>query len=385
MAAILCGCGPKQAEVERRIENGVEVVLNHLEPCELMGEASTLHLEEILSIDTEREEIAETGLVSMSNIAVDSSGNIFLMLRSSNDKFVYKFSAEGEFITSFCRKGQGPGEAEWGGSLLVDERDRIIAKDMTKKIVFLFGNDGTYIKETRLDVNHAVSLIEYMGDNRFILSQQQMDGPESIFHNRIGIGGLDLSAIKELYHYEFQDALFVPRYTPVPRGFITGVTNEYLYIGNSGDEYEILVFDLEGELVRKIRKEYSPVGIPEQYKEQTKKNLSRFGRGQELLKKLYFPAHWAPFRYAFTDDEGRLYVMTYETDAGGNEYLYDIFNSEGAFISRISLGNIQVRYVEGERISDSPTSVLVRGQKLYRIGEKNSGFMELKVYKMIWD
>ena len=76
--------------------------------------------------------------------------------------------------------------------------------------------------------------------------------------------------------------------------------------------------------------------------------------------------------------------MTYEIGTCGNEYLYDIFNSEGAFVSRISLGNIQVRYIEGERLSDSPTKVMVRGSRLYRIGEKDSGFMELKVYKMIW-
>lgn len=59
---LMLGCGPKQDSVERIIEDGVEVVLNHMEPYEIQGERAHLTLEEIFTIDTEINDIAELGL-----------------------------------------------------------------------------------------------------------------------------------------------------------------------------------------------------------------------------------------------------------------------------------------------------------------------------------
>ena len=106
---------------------------------------------------------------------------------------------------------------------------------------------------------------------------------------------------------------------------------------------------------------------------------------QELAKRLYFPPHWPPNRYLFTDDEERLFVMTYERGEDERKYMYDIFNAEGAFIGRMSLGNIQVIYIENERYHDEPKKVLVKGDILYCIKEKESGYIELVVYKMHWE
>ena len=36
-------CGPKQDEVERIFKDGVEIVINHLEPYRINGEPSMLH------------------------------------------------------------------------------------------------------------------------------------------------------------------------------------------------------------------------------------------------------------------------------------------------------------------------------------------------------
>lgn len=61
------------------------------------------------------------------------------------------------------------------------------------------------------------------------------------------------------------------------------------------------------------------------------------------------------------------------------EYMYDIFNSEGLFISRTSLGNLtgmsqwNLQYAKA------------RNKRLYCIKEKEKGYKELVVYKMIWD
>jgi len=45
LTILLC-CVHKQEKVERIIEDGVEVIINHLEPYKIKGEPSTLNLEE---------------------------------------------------------------------------------------------------------------------------------------------------------------------------------------------------------------------------------------------------------------------------------------------------------------------------------------------------
>jgi len=103
--SIFISCGPKQEQekIEMVFEDGVEVVINHLEPYTIKGEATSLTLEKEFSIDTESDKMAELGLVGMSDFNIDSYGNIYIMLRQTSGNFIFKFDNKGNFITSFCR------------------------------------------------------------------------------------------------------------------------------------------------------------------------------------------------------------------------------------------------------------------------------------------
>ena len=83
------------------------------------------------------------------------------------------------------------------------------------------------------------------------------------------------------------------------------------------------------------------------------------------------------FKYCsfFQDDECRLFVKTYEEGDNPGEYMFDIFNPDGIFISRKSL-NI---YSLGEKIC-----AMAKRNRLYCLREKKSGYKELVVYKMRW-
>lgn len=384
LLCLLTCCGPKQDKVERIIEDGVEVVINHLEPYTIKGEPNTLTLEKAFTIDTESDDMAEIGLVEMSDFNIDSNGNIYIMLRQTSGNFIYKFDNQGNFITSFCRQGQGPGEADWGGDILIDAYDRVIAKDMTKPKFFIFNPEGTLVKEIKLGKNYG--LIEHLNEGKYFISWQEQDMESQKFQNHFGIANGTFEEIKEFYSFERPDQLFSERYTPVTRGFVFTASKKNIFIANyqAPDSYELLVFDNEGNLVRKIRKEYSPVAISDDYKRIEKKQLERFPMGRELAKRLYFPPHWPPNRYLFTDDRGRLFVMTYEKGDNEREYMYDIFNTQGVFIGRMILGNIQVRYFGDEISHDVPKKVLVKGDHLYCIQEKENGYIELVIYKMKW-
>jgi len=47
---------------------------------------------------------------------------------------------------------------------------------------------------------------------------------------------------------------------------IIGASDMNIFIGPAAKDYEILVFDLSGKLLRKIRKAYVPVAFPEEDK-----------------------------------------------------------------------------------------------------------------------
>ena len=102
---------------------------------------------------------------------------------------------------------------------------------------------------------------------------------------------------------------------------------------------EIRELDLNGNLEKKMRKEYQPVEVSEEFK---KKTMDEFDnpRLAILRDKIFFPEYHPPFQYFFTDEEGHIFVMTNEESEIPGEYMYDIFNSEGLFISRTSLGNL---------------------------------------------
>ena len=85
-------CGPNQEKVEKVVEDGVEVVINHLEPYRIKGQPEALLLEKEFSIDTEDDSISGLGLTDIMAINVDPNGNIYLWNSyMTKENLVFKF------------------------------------------------------------------------------------------------------------------------------------------------------------------------------------------------------------------------------------------------------------------------------------------------------
>lgn len=89
-------CRHGQQEVERIIENGVEVVINHIEPYQIGGKALALNLEKEFVIDMERDDIAELGLGKVASFDIDSEENIYLWTQQSKEGYIFKYEEEPE-------------------------------------------------------------------------------------------------------------------------------------------------------------------------------------------------------------------------------------------------------------------------------------------------
>jgi hypothetical protein len=202
-----------------------------------------------------------------------------------------------------------------------------------------------------------------------------------------------MSLLYSLINRDFQDIKELDRVLiPQPFGASSiripipltcwSVAGDRIYMGNPDKGYEIRVYDLGGNLVRKIRKEFLAVPFPESKKRGVLRALE--SSPLAILKsKLDFPKSSPPFQHLFCDDDGRLYVMTYEVGEKAGEYVFDIFTPDGVFFARVSYE----AYLSADLFAPgSPTDswMMAKKDRLYAVHEKPNGYKELAVYRMIW-
>jgi len=377
---LIFGCQDKEADIERFMEDGVEVVVNHIEPYKIKGEPSSLLLEEEFTIDTERNEIAEIGVSDIEDFDIDSKGNIYFFQMLESDKnLVYKFDENANFVSTFGKKGQGPGEIEFPRYQYITPKGEIPIQDENRPILFIFDGNGDLIKETKFDSESSGYLTffplqngNYLGHGLYFDRSTKHRGDLlTLFNSKF-------EKLKELDRCDYGKAITFTQQKKkfTPRVFIYQVSGKKIYVGHENRGYEILVYDLNANLVKKIRKKYNPVSVPDDFKEYLRANI-----GRRVEDRLDFPENMPPFHYFFLDDEGRLYFKTYEKGDKPGDYIHDIFNSDGVFITRESIPGY------GRRIY--PWTALNRAKaknhRLYCIREKTNGFKELVVYKMMWE
>ncbi|HZD43498.1 MAG TPA: hypothetical protein VE134_05510, partial [Methanomicrobiales archaeon] len=139
--------------------------------------------------------------------------------------------------------------------------------------------------------------------------------------------------------------------------------------------YEIEVHDPDGTLLRRIRREYDPVKVSREERadltERTRKVL-----GPEAAAEMSFAEEHSAFRSFFTDDEGRLFVQTWERTGDGEGDIHDVFDAEGRFIGRVPMP-VHPDF-------QAPTPRVMRGGKLYAIEPDEEGYEVVKRYSVTW-
>ena len=367
---LLVSCQGKGTRVDRIVENGVEVVLNHAEPYKIKGEPSRLVLQEDVRMDLEKSEYSGLGLKEPSFAEADGEGNIYLVeFYQDSEYLLYKFAGDGKFLKRFGKKGQGPGELQWISALVVEPNGHILVSDQGLAKIVEFDGEANFAKETKTDP--TLREVVPLNNGRYF-------GRKNVSEPRGMALCLFDAEFKELKRLDFVDMsdMAPGKRTPgtilaVPRL----VAGDRIYIGNEQRGYDIWVYDLDGRLVRKIRKEFRPAPYPEEFKKQTEELAAR----QPTLN-LYARSDTPPFNSFFTDDEGRLFVMTYERDPSTGDYIHDVYDKDGVLIVRAPIGasGILARAL-------NPLRAAARNGRYYRLTFKESGYPELIVYRMVWN
>jgi hypothetical protein len=367
---LVSGCGQKQKSVDRIFEDGVEVVLNHMEPYKIGSEASKLILEQEMTIDTENDATVQTGLVDIETFDVDDDGDLFFIRWSSNENFVYKFDSSGTFVKSFVRRGQGPGEIEWGGKVVYIGDNQLKIRDPGKIKYSVYDTEGEFVRDENLKFH--VQILRTFRNGKHLVYWQDSSPSRDRYINHLALSDSENEDVKEIFTYSFPNVMVVDKVSAPGNFWIEGTSKENIFVGDGELGYEILVFDIEGDIVRKIRKEYTPVELSDEYKQNFFERIKK----SPYLNKYELRKHFPPFQYLFSDPEGRIYVMSYEKGASPNEWIFDIFNPEGVFVARVPIKS---------RLDSRQIAIRAKHGRIYSLCEKESGFKELVVYRMLWE
>jgi hypothetical protein len=354
------------------MEDGIEVIINHLEPYKIKGEPANLTLEKEFSIDFARDDIGELGIANATDFEVDSLGNIYFFYGDREGDLIFKFDPQGDYLTSFGTKGQGPEEIQYIVWIGVNSRDNIIISDNGNRKILFFFDDGSFNKEIRYPSKVGM-LLPLENGNFFGLWQKLAEDSEK--YNYMWAFSLYDPEFEEIRLLDTQNV-----YDPDIQGFrgiisrpfnARQMTEENIYVACEDRGYEILKYDLKGNLIQKIRKEYRKVAISEELMKERKSRYEPYG------EKLWFPKFWLPMGNFFLDDEGRIFVKTFERGENPDEYIFDIFNPQGVFISRKAMNILT--------LGDAYVCAKSRRGRLYCFQEKPDGFREFSVYRMNWE
>ena len=369
---LLIACGSKSPRIEKTYENGVEVILNHLEPYQILGRPLTCTVTEDVRIDLEKYECADLGLKEPDIVEADSKGNIFIMEKfPASEYFIYKFGADGRFIMKFGRKGQGPGEVQGIWDLMLNKSDRILVSDPRVNKIVEFDTEGHFIR----DIKVRAGLMEVLPlANGNYLARRYPKKDSETYGMYLGIFNPDFEEAKTIDFYDMSDLTPGKKQPGITVPFYWRVAGDRIYVGNGRRGYDIRVYDLDGNLIRKIRKDFVPVAYPEEFRRQTEK----IAAAQPNLN-LFVLNDMPPFNSFFIDEAGRLFVMTYERGKNGKGFIHDVFDADGIFIARIGLGSYGILGRALNRLRATAAN-----GRFYRLFFKENGYPELIVYRMPW-
>ena len=291
--------------IEKKVEGGVEVVVNHAEPYHLRHRPAKLVLHQEMAIDFGREDIGALGIANAVEFEVDGAGRIYFFDSNAKENTIFIFDEQGRFLRSFGRKGQGPGEIQWILFTRFDAAGHLVITDHMNRKVLTFDESGRCLGELRFPEGGRI-IFPLENGNFLCLRRNRPEKspmPEDVFSFLDGefreIAILDRRTPYDLNTLGFRGVVSQPVFRFV-------VSAGRIFIANEDRGYEILKYDFDGKLLQKIRKDAVPVEIPENVKQERTKRFEGMGA------KIWFPKHWPPISTFFADDQGMIYVRTFE-------------------------------------------------------------------------
>lgn len=341
-------------------ENGITVVSNPKTPAPPPDTPVKLVLKEDFTIGV-KEGDEKYMFLSARDIDVDDAGNIYVL--DTKAAHIKVFDENGTFVKTIGKKGEGPGEAERPRFLQITLQEEIMVCDASSGRILFFDMSGKFLRKISIAkftmfMNQKRDLRGNTVGSYMVFSDQPVQELKKFNEEMESI--LDINTLKMLKRPRI-DARFPRQYWQINKdgSIIWGVNTRY----------ELQVINPDGKVTKKIIKDYDPVSITKEYKEKWIKET--FGEeGPMPGTKFVWGKHHLAFRDIRRDDEGRIFVQTYEKIGESSGGYYDIFDSEGRYIAKV--------FLEVEPL-------VWKKNKMYTIYEDGDGYRFIKRFSVAWE
>lgn len=239
----------------------------------------------------------------------------------------------------FCKKGEGPGEQKLNpgiSNFIVPLDKTIMFVGMDKAIVY--SPDGTMEREFRIPPMSCNNLYP-LGNGLYLGVKFEMDESTGRANLVAGIFNEKFEMKNELYRQKFTGGQNLINLTA--DGISVAVDKDKILIEQSGEGFAVSIFDLQGKLIRTIKKDVLPEKFSKIHEEnamtQLQNNPALKGIGWENFKKMVKFIHddYLPPIKDMVVDQNRIYLMTNKLKDGQQGFM--VMDQEGKVLKEVFL------------------------------------------------
>lgn len=330
-------------------------------------------------------------------IATHLNGNIFV---SDFDAHNIKiFSPAGKLIKVVGQQGQGPGDFN-SPSFIDIVGDRLIVYEVINRRFSILDENGRFIKTALItSENGRPEGMKALPDGRVILMTEMQVEIKNVLQQwfRLFLLSSDLEILKTIYSVKLEMRKLITEpvrmYVPQPfRPFIYWdvLVDGRIAIGFS-DKYEIEIHDPDEGKLFTFSHDYLPIEVNDEDK---KRHFSIFsmtvwkGNTKETKKgapdyvknNTSFPKYKPAFKNIISDDEGNIWIQSYNKNREVEEQFFDVFDKKGKFIQNVEI------FRESSFPSPSFKVALIKNKAFWKIETGDEGFYKIVRYKIRnWD
>jgi DNA-binding beta-propeller fold protein YncE len=344
-------------------EDGVRVVRNPATPVKgADGKIAAVALVEDLVIgdDTSRE---DHWFGFLNALDVDAEGRIYTVDPKSIR--IRIFGPDGELVKAFGRVGQGPGEFSGPGGIVAAPDGTFVVSDVLNARLSYFRRDGAHIKDKPFGTERIAGLAVGRDSRLYIVRTQMPQGGKQDWE--LAKFDPDLKLLRSVHSIAipFKGRVF----NLIPPRILFGLTGEDCLAWMVSTDDAVHIEDASGKPALVILRDREPRKITDEDKAQI---IARtFSGAAPPQLEAEFPAYFPAASGLMTDEKGRIYVRTYETDGKGDAAV-DVFDAAGLYVARFF-------------VPEDEETVTVRNDELYvLVRESASGNPLVKRYAIVW-
>jgi len=287
---------------------------------------------------------------SPSTVTCDPEGNIYVV--DSGAKNIKKFDAQGKFLKTIGREGQGPGE--FGGLYYSTfAKDRLIVWDSGNRRLCAFTPEGEYVISTGVSYEAgSVRKLRGLPTGEVLVEiektyRNESDKPQTC---TIDLYSPDLEHVRTIYKRELWRKKYIRTkeygistlYFPYSTDVRWDVTPDGRIIIGFSENYVLEIYDRSGKKISTISHTYEPAKVTEGDKKDYFDSLAFYRMGERLkeppeyvTKYTEFPKHKPVYNNILADSEGNICVILNSEKKKEKGKIFDTFDPKGGFISRV--------------------------------------------------